>query len=180
MGAKMTKKCDNTSVGVIVQDPDCRNSLLDRILLIERKIYNPGWALPAGHQDGAEPEKAAKNELFEEVGLTALYLRPRLIKTLQNTCKREGGTFHRWIIFTAEKWSGEPKMSEREVKNFIWADNAKITELAQMLEKFISENNLLLEDLPALIKATNESDGWKKAPGLEPTMYVLFKDLKII
>jgi len=180
MEAKMSKKCDNTSVAVIVRDPDCRNSSLDRILLIERKIYNPGFALPAGHHDGADPKKAAKNELFEEVGLTALYLLPRLIKTLKNTCKREGGTFHRWIVFEAEKWSGEPAMSEREVKSFVWADKAKIAELARKLEEFISKNGFSLEDLPALIDATNKSEEWKSGPGLEPAMYVLFKELKII
>src|SRR3989344_6505300 len=75
MEAKMPKKCDNTSVAVIVKDLDCRNFSLDRILLIERKIYNPGFALPAGHCDGDDVEKTAKKELFEEVGLTALFLK---------------------------------------------------------------------------------------------------------
>ena len=176
----MPKKCDNTSVAVIVKDLDCRNFSLDRVLLIERKIYNPGWALPAGHQDGDYAEETAKKELFEEVGLTALFLKPGPIMTLQNPCKREGGSFHRWTVFVAEKWEGEVKKSEREIKNFMWADQAKITELARNLEEFISKNSFSLEDLPSLVKATNELPEWKENPGLEPPIYLLLKELKII
>ena len=46
------KKCDNTSVAAIVKDSQ------NRILLIERKKYNPGFALPTGHEDGDGAEKA--------------------------------------------------------------------------------------------------------------------------
>ena len=178
----MSKKCDNTSVAVIARDPDCRNSSLDRILLIERKKYNPGFALVAGHQDGDNSEKAAKKELFEEVGLSADFLRPRLLITLNNPCKREGGSYHRWEIFIAEKWSGNIKKSENEVKNFIWADKVMIKELASRLEKFAEENKLSVDNkhLSELVKATNESESWKRSPGLEPPMYVLFKELGII
>lgn len=170
----MSKKCDNTSVAVIVKNTE------GKILLIERKIYNPGFALPAGHQDGDNAEKATKKELFEEVGLRALSLRPKLAITLQNTCKREGGNFHRWTIFIAERWEGEVKPSEREVKSIYWADESKILELARKLEEFIARNNLSIDNLPSLIKATNEMREWKDNLGLEPVMYMLFKELKII
>lgn len=170
----MSKKCDNTSVAVIVKNPD------GKILLIERKKNNPGWALPAGHQDGDGAEKGAKRELKEEVGLTADYLRPRLMITLKNPCKREGGTYHRWTIFIAEKWHGEVKKSEEEVISFVWADKEMILEFARRLERFLEENNLSLDNLPAVVKATNKLESWKRILGLEPPMYVLFKELKII
>lgn len=171
----MSKKCDNTSVAVIVRD------VVGRILLIERKKNNPGWALPAGHQDGDEAEKGAKRELKEEVGLVADYLRPRLIITLQNPCgPKRGGTYHSWTIFIAEHWHGEVKKSEEEVINFIWADKVMILEFARQLEEFLKKNNLPLDKLPAVVEATNKSEEWKCGPGLEPPTYVLFKELKII
>ncbi len=170
----MSKKCDNTSVAIIVGDR------AGKILLIERKKYNPGFALPAGHEDGDGAEAAAKKELFEEVGLNALIMNLVLIKNLKNPCKRDGGNYHVWVVFVAQKWEGEVKKSDEEVKSFIWADEKKVLDLARKLEKFIEENKLSTYDLPALVKATNESEGWKKNPGLEPSMYVLFKELKII
>lgn len=171
----MAKKCDNTSIAVIVKNKN------DKILLIERKEYNPGWALPAGHQDGDSDEKTAKKELFEETGLVVLSLSPRLGVTLQNPCSpKRGGKFHRWIVFIAERWCGEPKMSEREVKNFIWADKQKINEFARKLEEFMAKNNLSVNDMQVLVRATNELPEWKENLGLEPPMYVLFKELRII
>ena len=170
----MAKNCDNTSVAVIVKDNE------GRVLLIERKEYNPGWALPAGHQDGDDAEKAAKKELLEEVGLTVTYLKLHLFITLKNPCKREGGSFHRWSVFIAERWHGEVKENEREVKSFLWADKKKIFELAHKLESFMEKNKLSIDNLSDLVKTTNESESWKANLGLEPPMYVIFKELKII
>lgn len=170
----MVKKCDNTSVAVIVKNPE------GKILLIERKKYNPGFALPAGHEDGDGSEKAAKKEFLEETGLVADFLRSRLLITLKNPCKREGGSHHRWSIFIAEKWHGEVKKSEDEVKSFVWADKEMILEFARRLENFMKENNLSIDNLPVVVRVTNESESWKRVPGLEPPMYVLFKELGII
>lgn len=175
VGVTMFKRCDNTSVAVIVKNPD------GKILLIERKKNNPGWALPAGHQDGDGAEKGAKRELKEEVGLVADYLWVRLMITLQNPCGlKRGGIYHCWTIFVAEKWCGEVKKSEEEVKNFIWADKEKILGLARKLEEFMVKNNLSISDLSSLVRATNEFPEWKENLGLEPPMYILFKELKII
>lgn len=171
----MSKKCDNTSVAAIIKKDN-------RILLIERKKYNPGWALPAGHQDDNDAERDIKRELKEEVGLTAEFMRIRLMITLQNPCSpKRGGLFHRWIVFFIEKWNGEVKTSKEEVLNYVWADEVMLKEFARRLEEFAAKNKLVIENknLPALVKATNESDLWKRSPGLEPPMYIIFKQLRI-
>ena len=117
-----------------------------------------------------------------EVGLVVNFARPRLMVTLNNPCKREYGTFHKWTIFNVVKWHGEVKKGEDEVKSFVWADKEMIKEFACRLEKFAEKNKIPIDNdhLPALVKATNESELWKQNPGLEPPMYVLFKELKII
>src|SRR3989344_1947787 len=125
------KKCDRTSIAAIIKDLDCRNSSLDRILLIERKKYNPGFALPAGHEDGDGAEKALIKEIAEEVGLVVNFARLQLMMTLNNPCKREGGTFHRWSIFNVVKWHGEVKKGDEEVKSYVWADSEMIKEFAR-------------------------------------------------
>ena len=67
----MTKKCDHTSVGMLVWKED-------KLLLIERKKPPFGFALPAGHVDGDDSfEVAAKRELEEEVGLKTNNIRVR-------------------------------------------------------------------------------------------------------
>ncbi|HEY4521739.1 MAG TPA: NUDIX hydrolase [Candidatus Paceibacterota bacterium] len=170
------KKCDNTSVAAIVKDSQ------NRILLIERKKYNPGFALPAGHEDGDGAEKALIKEIKEEVGLVVNFARPRLMMTLKNPCKREGGSFHRWTVFDVLKWRGKIIKGDEEVRSYVWADNEMIKEFAHRLEEFAEKNKISIDNnhLSDLVKSTNESELWKQSPGLEPPMYVLFKELKII
>jgi len=171
----MTQQCDNKSVGILVWDEG-------KLLMIERKKYNFGFALPAGHQDGDDSETAARKELAEEVGLDAESLEKKLTLTLPNPCKREGGSHHEWTIFETAKWSGKVKPSADEAKGYLWADRKKLVELSRRLEEFAAEINVLLnpENLPRLVKATNEIISWRKNPGLEPPMYFLFKKLGII
>lgn len=168
----MAKVCDNKSVGILVWKDG-------RILMIERKKYNFGFAIPAGHQDGDDPETSAKKELSEEVGLEAEALEEKLKETLPNPCKREGGTHHEWTIMEATHWKGEVKPSTDETKQYLWADRATIARFAALLEKFVKENGLPLtkENLPAIVRATNEQSSWQDNPGLEPPMYFLFKNI---
>lgn len=169
----MAKVCDNTSVALIVRKND-------QVLFIERKKYNPGFALPAGHQDGDSAKDAAIKELSEEVGLTATEIQEVLVKDLQNPCSREGGANHRWTVFEVKNWHGDIVPSEDEAKQAVWLDAAQIKELALRLEKFIEKNGLSFDDLPELVEATNKSREWWGDPGLEPPMYLLFKELGII
>lgn len=171
----MGKICDNKSVGILVWKDGA-------LLMIERKKYNFGFAIPAGHQDGDDPGTTAKKELSEEIGLAAEELEEKLSLTLPNPCKRDGGTHHEWTIFEAAKWSGEIKPSADETKSYLWADPEKVSQFAQRLKEFAYEKKIVLdqENLPRLVKETNEDVSWQQNPGLEPPMYFLFKKLGII
>ncbi|MAG12353.1 hypothetical protein CL630_00905 [bacterium] len=170
-----TKRCDNKSVGILVWEDS-------KLLLIERKKYNFGFAIPAGHQDGDTPEETAQKELSEEVGLHTRTLKKKLTKRLHNPCSRVGGTFHDWIIFEATNWSGEIMLSSDETKSSLWATKKEVRDMAQHLKKFASEQNIPLEKklLPQLVSTTNQQSSWKQNPGLEPPMYFLFKEIGIV
>ena len=134
----MPKRCDNKSVGILVWKDGA-------LLMIERKKYNFGFAIPAGHQDGDDPETTAKKELSEEVGLTAKELKEKLKITLPNPCKRERGTHHDWTVIEATEWSGAITPSADETKNYLWADKEKIAQWARQLEEFVKAENLSLD-----------------------------------
>lgn len=171
----MPKLCDNKSVGILVWKDK-------RLLMIERKIYNFGFAIPAGHPEGNLLSEVAKKELLEEVGLTADKLKEKFTIHLPNPCRREGGTYHIWTLFEAAEWSGKIKPSEDETKSHLWADKNLIAGFAVRLENFAAQNKfpLDLEHLPRLVKEINENHSWRENPGLEPPMYFLFKRLGII
>ncbi|MDO8555143.1 MAG: NUDIX hydrolase [bacterium] len=173
----MAKQCDNTSVGILVKNGT-------KILLIERKQYNYGFALPAGHGDGDDPLTCAKKELGEEVGLTMLKGETVLSMTLPNPCNREGGTHHDWSVVEAVKWEGDVNIHQPddEAKSYLWADEGMLSNVAKRLEDFavLIGIKLVPANLSQIVKATNENPAWKNSPGLEPPMYFLFKALKLI
>ena len=153
------KKCDHTSVGMIVWNND-------KLLLIERKRFPFGFAVPAGHVDGDTSfEIAARRELGEEVGLEAVELELVLDLRKDNQCRREDGSWHHWKLYKVNV-SGELSRSLEETKQARWFSIDEIKLLAQKTEKYIN-------------KEIEESE-WEKSPGLEPVMYELFKELKII
>ena len=135
-------KCDHTSVGMFVWNEG-------KLLLIERKRFPFGFAVPAGHVDGdADFEIAARRELGEEVGLKALKLELILDIRKDNPCRRPEGTWHHWKLYKVEVF-GELSRSLEETKQARWFTVDEIKDLAL--------NNKL-----------------------EPVMYELFKELKII
>jgi len=171
------KICDNACVGILAWDGR------GRLLVIERKTYNPGFAPPAGHLDGLDPIAAARKELGEEVGLIADALQERFQMTLPNPCKRDGGSHHAWTVVEVTQWHGEVKPSDREAKQAIWADRAQLRMWAERLKDFAREKGISLKHwngLPQLVKETNESEEWKQAPGLEPPYFFLLKKLGIL
>ena len=104
--------CDHKSVGILVFNGS-------RLLLIDRKRQPLGWAPPAGHVDeSASFEDAARRELFEEVGLTAIDLRLVADTRRNNTCRR-GGKWHHWKIYVA-RTTGSVQLSRDETKGFGW------------------------------------------------------------
>ena len=171
----MPKICDNKCVGILVWKDS-------RLLMIERKKYNFGFAIPAGHLDGDEPLKAAAKELSEEVGLIADELKEKLNLGLPNPCRRENGTHHLWTIAEATQWHGEIKPSADETKTYLWADKNLIGRFAQDLESFAAKNKIPFDHkhLHQIVKETNDNPLWEESPGLEPPMYFLFKRMGLI
>lgn len=172
----MAKICDNTSVGILVRNDG-------KLLMIERKQYNFGFALPAGHQDGDDPIACARKELGEEVGLNMEEGVIRLEMTLQNPCKREKGSHHNWSIVEATKWSGDVNIEQPddEAKSYLWADKELILILVKKLRDFTEQLGIELteENIPEIVRETNRGSVWAANPGLEPPMYFLFRKLGI-
>jgi len=155
----MTKICDHTSVGMLVWNSD-------KLLLIERARFPFGFAVPAGHVDGDPTyEEAARRELKEEVGLGSLKLELLLDERKDNPCRREGGTWHHWKVYKVDA-TGRLDRSEDETKQARWFSIDEIKELARKTESYLN-------------KSISE-EAWQKDAGLEPIMYELFKELKLI
>jgi ADP-ribose pyrophosphatase YjhB (NUDIX family) len=171
----MPKVCDNKCAGMLVWDRG-------KLLLVERKKYNFGFAPPAGHLDGMIAELASQKELEEEVGLRVEEQTLVLEKDIPNPCRREGGGHHRWFVYDIARWNGSVRPSEDETKQYIWADPIKLKSLADKLEGFTKANGMDLteENLPILVEAVNRSPEWQNNPGLEPPWYFILKKLKKI
>lgn len=135
-------------------------------LMIERMKFPPGYALPAGHLDGDEPENGAKRELKEEVGVIAEELKLLLNRKMDNPCRREGGDWHEWWVFEAVSWSGDIKRSLDETKQARWVSMPDLLSLAARTEEYV--NSKILES------------EWESNPGLEEVWYRIFKILEII
>src|SRR3989338_1599307 len=169
----MAKICDNKSTGILFWKGG-------KLLLIERKKYNPGFAPPAGHNDGDDPETTARKESTEEIGFVIDALDKELKLVLENPCKRENGSYHALTVFEAKQWHGELRPSDEEVKSFLWASPFMLTQLANRLEQFMRTEKASIDNLTELVRATNESEAWKQNPGLEPPWYVILRRLDIV
>lgn len=154
-----TKKCDHTSVGMLVwQD--------DELLLIERRKFPFGFAAPAGHVDEhGSYEDAARAELKEEVGLTAISMKVILEGRRDNPCRREGGTWHYWKIYEVEA-EGEIERSLDETKQAGWYVKDEIRKLAERAQQYVDG------------EITEEE--WRSKPGLEPIFAEFLKELDVI
>lgn len=153
------KICDNTSVGVLAWKDG-------KLLLIERARFPVGFAVPAGHVDGDDTfEIAAERELKEEVGLDATNLNLILEERKENQCRREGGSWHYWKLYSADV-SGDIHPSIEETKKVGWYSVDEIKRLAVRTEDYLNK------------KVTEED--WSANPGLEIVMYEFFKKLNII
>ena len=129
----MSKVCDHRSVGMMVWREG-------KLLLIERKKFPLGFAVPAGHvDDDVSFEDAARRELREEVGLVATELELIYEGRQENPCRREGGTWHYWKIYKVEA-EGELKRSEEETKQAGWYSLEEIkSEMRDKLEPIMQE-----------------------------------------
>lgn len=147
----MPKQCDNTSVGVIIENND-------KIALLTRAKFPIAVAAPAGHIDShGSPEQAALNEVFEEIGLTIALkdLVPTHIanRTVKNQCRRIGGTHHAWWVYRANQFTGDLKPSADETQGAKWYSKDELRQL-------IARTN-------ELVKTDSTQEEWQENPGLE-------------
>ncbi|MEK7183693.1 MAG: NUDIX domain-containing protein [Patescibacteria group bacterium] len=155
----MASQCDHTSVGMLIWRDG-------KLLLIERKKGVLGFAPPAGHiDDHGSPEDAVRQEVLEEVGLTTTKIELLIEGRKDNACRREGGSWHHWKIYTVEA-SGEIARSESETKQAGFYSVAELRQLALKTEAFI--------------RGEIDADTWAVAPGIEPVWYEWLRELKIV
>lgn len=122
MTAKAIKRCDNKSVGIIVRNRD------GSVAILKRALFPIGYAPVAGHVDadehGGTIEQAAIDEVHEEIGLTITRedLRPTAIAGVRfnNRCRRPGGDYHDWWVFTVDHFEGTITPSVEETKGAGW------------------------------------------------------------
>ena len=156
----MAKECDNTSVGMLIRN--------DRgeLLLVERKLYPFGFAPPAGHvDDHGSFEKAAVDEIREEVGLTSGKLKLVAEGRKDNRCRRQGGDWHYWKVYEVEA-EGDLNPSSEETKRVDWFDGLRLKELGEKTKDYLAG------------KISDEE--WQKNPGLELVWLEWLAQLKIL
>lgn len=153
---KSDKVCDNTSVGIIIRKGDS-------VLLIERKKPPFGFAPVAGHvDDHGSFERAAKDEVNEEVGLKVVNLKQILEGKRENYCRRKGGTWHYWKLYEAQV-EGEIEPSQDETKQAGWYSKEQVEELAKRTEKYLA--------------GEISEEEWQSNPGLETAWFQWSKEL---
>lgn len=160
----MKPKCDHTSVGIVVRDNE------GRLALLKRAKFPVGIASPAGHiDDHGSAEQAAIDEVNEELGLhvegllqrTAIYDR-----RVENQCRREGGSYHRWYVFEATVEQTELLPSPDETKGADW---------------YIRDDVQALANRNAVYHAGKLSqEEWESNPGLEDVWVLFLNELGYI
>jgi ADP-ribose pyrophosphatase YjhB (NUDIX family) len=141
----MIKQCDNKSVGVILSNDK------GEVLLIDRAKFPFGLAAPAGHVDNhGTLEQTAISEVQEEVGIEIEI--SSLVKVIDkrridNKCRRPGGDFHDWTIFTAQTVSTEINRSQDETLGAKWYSKEELREIAQNTKQQNSESLKVFENI---------------------------------
>ncbi|MEU6721570.1 NUDIX hydrolase [Nonomuraea sp. NPDC046802] len=153
------RRCDNTSVGVLIHDSS------NRLLVFDRATPPWGVAGPAGHiDDHGSPERAAATEVLEEVGLQAVSLDLLARRWRGNRCRRPAGpqgVGHEWWIYQARA-NGALAASAREVRNARWVTPGQLQALTVRTTAYAHGG------LPA--------EEWWAGPGVEP-VWVLWLSL---
>lgn len=128
-----------------------------RLLLIERQKPPFGFAPPAGHVDShGSYEAAARNELYEEVGLVAERLELVAEGRKNNSCRRQDGNWHYWKIFLVTA-SGNVTPSDLEVRQIRWCSKQELNSLKRRTKLYLSGR---LSDVK-----------WETSPGIESVWY---------
>jgi 8-oxo-dGTP pyrophosphatase MutT (NUDIX family) len=165
MAEEAPKLCDNKSVGIVVRNAE------GSIALLKRARFPFGYAPVAGHiDDHGTARQAAVDETNEEIGLTimAANLQPTAIANTRfnNHCRRRGGTFHDWWVFTVNTFSGSITPSVEETKGADWYSIQEVQQLADRTT-----------DYHAQLIAQQD---WDADPGLEDVWIEILRRLDII
>ncbi|MDP9850317.1 NUDIX hydrolase [Streptosporangium lutulentum] len=147
----MSARCDNRSVGVLIENAD------GEYLMFDRNTFQPGTAGAAGHVDehGSFVD-AAHAEVAEELGLRVEALTLLLTAWRDNRCRRQigpAGVGHHWYLYRAQV-SGQLAPSDRETRNVRWLS---ATELQELVERTIAYAHGHLSDADFTAR-----------PGIEP------------
>lgn len=183
----MAKVCDNMSVGM-------RITYRGRLAMIDRGNYPKCKALPAGHLDGGTYPVMAVTETREEIGLEILMRDLQMIfeGPIVNPCKREGGSYHDWRVYTVPEDSLPESLGLKagdDAKQAFWAEESQWRHFAIRTEYFISKLDLLWTEVgtltlkifgdpktgPVTVGERMLCDEWDKDPGLEPCWYYLLR-----
>ncbi|MFI6802974.1 NUDIX hydrolase [Streptosporangium canum] len=144
--------CDHASVGVLITDEHGRH------LMFDRAKPPAGCAPVAGHVDThGDPERAARAEVAEEVGLTVTDLTQVTGGWRPNRCRRPVAASrqigHHWTIYRATV-AGDLAPSADETRNARWLDTVQLQQLT---------------DRTAAYARSELADAeFAQAPGIEP------------
>lgn len=161
----MPGRCDNASVGVLIEDDQ------GRYLMFDRNTLPAGCAPCAGHvfDEHVSYPDAARAEVAEELGLAVEHLTPLPAGGWRdNRCNRgpgPKGTGHQWRIYRAAV-SGELNPSPRETRNARWLSLAEIQRLA--------------DRTAAHAHGRITAGQFAAAPGIEPVWVRFLADLGVI
>ncbi len=106
-------------------------------------------------------EDTAREELYEETGLRALSLILWREGRKDNPCRRDGGDWHYWKIYTVEA-AGKFIPNREETKQVLCVSKEELAKLAKRTEQYLRGN------------ITEEK--WQKNPGLEVVWYQWFTE----
>ncbi|MEV6492240.1 NUDIX hydrolase [Actinoplanes sp. NPDC051633] len=161
--ASVTKRCDNTSVGVLISDDQGRH------LLFARNTPPVGIAPAAGHIDEhGSPEQAARTEVAEELGLTVTGLTLIARQWRHNICRRQHGPQgpgHHWTVYQAEV-TGDLNPSPRETRNPRWYTTEELQHLAERTADYA--------------RSRLTTDEFHATPGIEPVWVGFLYDAGLI
>jgi 8-oxo-dGTP pyrophosphatase MutT (NUDIX family) len=159
----MIKKCDNTSVGVIIRNSE------GQFALLRRAHFPVGIAPVAGHIDShGSPEQAALDEAEEELGVSPLTIKKTAIydRRVENKCRRPNGSYHVWYVYDANTAGTLLKPSADETKGAAWYDVGQLEALAARTRSFQAGK-------------ISEED-WATNPGLEEVWLAFMEELGYI
>lgn len=141
------ERCDNKSVGVIVQNE------ANETLLVSRARFPFGWAAPAGHVDGhGGIEQTAVDEVFEETGVTITADDLELVidgLRVENQCRRPGGDHHYWTVYRASIQEQAVAQSPEETLEVKWVSQKTLAAfaLATVTQPSIASGDEALEPI---------------------------------